>query len=98
MKNKNTPGPWFTTGWNNLSVNTIVDGKECTITCPGGKPHATKEELQANAKLIAAAPDLLEACMLVNEILNTHFGVTGKEEGGNDAHDSIRKAIKKATE
>ena len=49
---KHTPGPW-----------TEIDG---LLTCSDGLPpfafQRPQEELQANARLIAAAPDLLEAC------------------------------------
>lgn len=54
---QHTPGPWKTKGWNNLIVNAIVNGQECTITTPGGSPNATLEELKSNAALIAAAPE-----------------------------------------
>ena len=47
-----TPGPW-----------TLTDG---VILAPDGLfiygPHRSAEELAANARLIAAAPDLLIAC------------------------------------
>jgi hypothetical protein len=54
-----TPGPW-----------TIVDG---VVTCPDGLPLYTgmrpKEEDEANALLIAAAPDLLAACKAASDAL-----------------------------
>lgn len=52
----------------------------------------TPEEAEANAKLIAAAPELLEACMTV---------VNGYEGGGIDMnifYEECNQAIKKATE
>lgn len=54
-------GPWIATGYKNLTVNTA---KGNTVTaCPGGDANimgTPVEELQANARLIAAAPDLLD--------------------------------------
>jgi hypothetical protein len=56
---QHTPGPWKAEGRNNLVVNSR-DGNTIIIE-PGGSEYAKLEELQANARLIAAAPDLLAA-------------------------------------
>lgn len=65
-----TPGPWVATGWNNLTVNAICgdwpDANEYTIVLMTGGPSLNSgrqelEVMQANARLIAAAPDLLAA-------------------------------------
>lgn len=54
---QHTPGPWECVGFENLVVN---DEEGNTITCaPGGRYGATLGELRANARLIAASPDLL---------------------------------------
>lgn len=57
MENKHTPGPWEISGssiWNPETHRAIY--------ASGGKPiHKRDEEGQANARLIAAAPELLEA-------------------------------------
>lgn len=54
-----TPGPWRAEGWEGVTVN-AADG--CTIlACPGASQGATLAETKANARLIAAAPDLLAA-------------------------------------
>lgn len=54
---QHSPGPWECVGFENLVVN---DEEGNTITCaPGGRYGATLGELRANARLIAAAPDLL---------------------------------------
>ena len=83
MKTKHTPGPWHVkgdtvptahvvstdtivamcyhakiTGWNNANI-------------PGSHPDGPGQiESKANAKLIAAAPDLLEACQLIQSWLH----------------------------
>jgi hypothetical protein len=56
---QHTPGPWRAEGWNNLVVNSYTG--DTIIIQPGGSEYAKLEELQANARLIAAAPELLEA-------------------------------------
>ena len=66
---KHTPGPWEVdkeTGeiTANLSVLGIIYGADDFPCCE----EDIDEEYKANARLIAAAPDLLEAC---NEIYNS---------------------------
>ncbi len=83
-----TPGPW--------SVQFVIDGAfqimgteqgdECVIAARNEFPdrHA---EFAANARLIAAAPDLLAACKAAS---NAMFRVD------LDTHDKLRAAIAKA--
>jgi hypothetical protein len=62
--NKHTPGPW--------AVDKTVDGKHHIVTLPDGRIGAycgcvgahDDAESQANAKLIASAPRMLEALKL----------------------------------
>ena len=68
---QHTPGPWHINPLFDYSVNSekkhvtmvnvSVRGKECDVDHP---------EAQANARLIAAAPDLLEACKLAKQHLD----------------------------
>jgi hypothetical protein len=51
-----TQGPWKAEGWENLVVNS-ADGH--TMTLAAGGKDACLDELRANARLIAAAPDML---------------------------------------
>lgn len=54
--NNHTPGPWKLTGW------TATDFYGWTVECDQRfQLHAESAESEANAYLIAAAPDLLEA-------------------------------------
>lgn len=64
-----TPGPWITCGFENLTVNDR-DGNTI-IACPGSST-GTRIEMKANARLIAAAPDLLEA-LIECEVLLDQF-------------------------
>lgn len=81
---KHTPGPWEIpdqTWTRNLTVNTAGGMEAAMIACPGsgGAMSYTDEvctlswkddgEWLANARLIAAAPELLEACKAAYNIL-----------------------------
>ena len=55
-----------------------------------------EEEQLANAKLIAAAPDLLEACMAIKDYFTDPNLVNDLQI--NDELDIVQEAIKKATE
>ncbi len=88
ISNKHTPGPW------KLSANQFVKG-----SIYGSDSYLIasvsigQSEYEANAKLIAAAPELLAACEMAlpylelpsNEITRADF-------------EQIKAAIKKATE
>ena len=97
---KHTPGPWeFRATSSNFQV-VAPDGLRVTSLSwqPMGLriPHATKDEAQANARLIAAAPDLLEALRATEE----HFGgpYIGLLESDPDYAilEQVRAAIAKA--
>ncbi|RPI78799.1 MAG: hypothetical protein EHM45_05275 [Desulfobacteraceae bacterium] len=75
MKLKHAPGKWEVTGSDNhlIACSTTLDGgKEWTsIVCeawsrPWAEEAKRMEEKQANARLIAAAPDMLKA--LINKV------------------------------
>jgi hypothetical protein len=103
---KHTPGPWQLTSVpfelrNMDSVAAIYgpltkDGGACFI-CDISRSPGDKEA-EANAKLIAASPELLEALeMLVNSIGFAKLNKTDK--GQHDtAFEKALAAIKKATE
>jgi len=61
-----TPGPWRAEGWKNVVVN--LPTGETIALCPGPK-YAPLGVFQANAALIAAAPDLLEALEAAYSVL-----------------------------
>lgn len=102
MENKFTKGEWFVSNDNQI----VSMPSQCKITnrVSGWNP----EEAKANAKLIAAAPDLLAAC-ICESILDKcernkaiyelqQYGYKGLESPQHFV-DSLRiQAIKKATE
>lgn len=85
MNTKHTPGPWATEGFDQIYASTgnfygglIVWANEEDIVAQCVMPH--------NARLIAAAPELLDACK------KALYALKGRE------HDQfLRDAIAKAT-
>jgi hypothetical protein len=102
---RHTPGPWETPGTDGGErvVCATVAGKRRTIAhvyAPYIDHDESGEERDANAHLITAAPDLLEACKLLAD----HFATMGPTIGDTyPAHKeriaraALRAAIKKAT-
>ena len=77
---KHTPGPWRTFVWNEFAgeavishVTVITDNKDIA------KFSRWTDEVMANARLIAAAPDLLEALEMLAAV---DFGADGSVERG----------------
>ena len=84
MRIKHTPGQWVVTGW-----NLVFGSKAVEINVHFDSGVSGTLEMHANANLIAAAPDLLEALSEVVEWL----------EHGDHAgpmHSKARAAIAKA--
>lgn len=64
---QHTPGPWKAEGWENLVVN-CAEGY--TLTLAAGRKDSSLGELKANARLIAAAPDLLKKLEAMVAVFN----------------------------
>lgn len=60
MGTKHTQGEWFI---NPRSSRNVRYGSKTIANCSQGQNGENEEEEIANAKLIAAAPDLLKACI-----------------------------------
>lgn len=97
-----TPGPWLLNGHN---LSSII---RCTV--PKGHPDAKHicgdyeqiasahgDNWQANARLIAAAPDLLEALKLAREEMISSGNWAASDFGWPKARLSVDAAIAKAT-
>lgn len=83
MSAKHTPGPWHTAGDQGVQIRSQRDQIAKVWTMRGN-------EWKANARLIASAPELLEAlkAVLANSL---------DSKGLADAHKHARAAIAKAT-
>ncbi len=95
---KHTPGPWHSTGRYVGSGHAKMNICECSDNsgCWSNAPEAV-----ANARLIAAAPELLEACMAMLEWDDREKDHAVDFYAGMDlcraAFDKARAAIAKAT-
>lgn len=90
MNNKHTPGPWY---W---SRDTMED--RCDITLHSEATgysilYCCAKPREPNARLMAAAPDLLEAL----QALDTLFAPIAKDATAAHWIDKARAAIAKAT-
>jgi hypothetical protein len=97
---RHTPGPWVVMKrpW---AVVVVADNGEALPICDAGRPHVAEEA--ANAGLIAAAPELLEALQGLLAIVADSRGVTGYHLNGEAAEwsefsevDAAESAVAKA--
>ncbi len=87
---KHSPAPWY---------NVLIGSKRYTISkdeYPVSRVIMDNKYNEANAKIIAAAPELLKACQEMHSLFLDRYpysyGVT------EDVFENACKAIKKATE
>ena len=110
MDTKHTPGPWeiievtSDTASGPTPYPRYIAGSVTVAELPERSPLCMMDERAANALLIAAAPDLLEALKVAERALNAmgdHINGMNAEEGISDevnpAFESVRTAIAKAT-
>jgi hypothetical protein len=103
-----TPGPWNIGDENNQCCEVLlgtlhnltanVDRQDSNT----GQIVITRDEMLANARLMAAAPDLLEACKLLMEHIKEGLVSVYEERADNgqpgvSACEAIESAIAKAT-
>lgn len=72
--NKHTPGDWYVTGEMTRYINVRIGGgliQEVASCGPTEADGGYGPQQEANARLIAAAPDLLEALQMLLEFPNT---------------------------
>jgi len=89
---KHTPGPWESISCRVFQVDS-VGGRQIVTGCRGG----TDEEMRANALLIAAAPELLDAVRVLSEFLTREGLLTGNIDAIRPVLDAARAAIANAT-
>lgn len=90
---KYTKGQWSVDGFNTTSVITNINGFTKVCDChlaglTGNEALQFLEENKANAKLIASAPELLEALMAIV----TKDGMVTTTENKTRALNAIKKA------
>ena len=87
MSIKHSPAPWY---------NVLIGSKRYTISKNDYPISVMVIDNEANAKIIAAAPELLKACQEMHSfLLDRHPYSSGAIES---VFENARKAIKKATE
>lgn len=86
MNNKHTKGPWETSG---LNISTSRNGTYYLVQNGLDSDSAGMNELRANARLIAAAPELLDA------VIAAHAYLCDKDPRA-DARHEIKDLIKSA--
>jgi len=98
---KPTPGPWRITGTMTKYIEASLGNgwvQEVASVGPTDHDNGYGQQHEANARLIAAAPDLLEALQRINEACaQIPEGLEGYLEQLSDAISDARKAIAKAT-
>lgn len=108
MTTKHTPSPWIAENGmvyafdefdrvNRFSV--MITGGYSSAPVYGDRVRTTPEELTANARLIAAAPDMLAALQNAAGLLDTPLGrrLFDGSDFYQDVIESIRTAITKTT-
>jgi hypothetical protein len=107
MTTKHTPGPWrlcdldefpwecYNTGVPGESTITILDGNGYGVL---SVPLSTTDRNMANARLIAAAPDLLEVCeQLVGMVTRENCAPTEEDGEEYELWKQLLAAVAKAT-
>lgn len=92
MSAKHTPGPWVVHDDGEMVCQPVRSGCINVATVMSG--HI---EYKANARLIAAAPDLLDCCIGAVEELEVVQEVDGVAESTSVLLDKLRATIAKAT-
>ena len=100
---KHTPGPWeghIKRADDNILYSVVTSGD--TAVCELAEEDQGKQKMRDNTHLISAAPELLEACEWMLEVLDAihedYWGViddsvfAGIEDSSNVAREAIAKA------
>jgi len=92
MKTKPTPGPWQST-----HIATVHSGKLCVAVCNANRGEIEAGEALANASLIAAAPELLEACKNMLEYIEAQVAHDGKSLTSDELKREIARVRKEVS-
>jgi hypothetical protein len=99
MNTKHTPGPWAVGlySWDNVKGAHGILAEGCLIPICHSIMGGDLEESDANARLIAAAPDLLEALRKAEAWVSQYHGMVGHNAASRQMSSVIFAAIAKAT-
>lgn len=91
MGNKHTPGPWYQLSGGFITNSVLLGwaGEDHYVCSVGHQKHA-----EANARLIAAAPELLEACKAACQCL---IEIGNVEHKAKETYNQLKQAIAEAT-
>ncbi len=101
MESKHTPGPWYYTRYDSVEpygkFAICKQGERSVATTTGGALSDLANENEANARLIAAAPDLLEILIALTAAFDSGDLVWKNFESKHyGCHGDARAAIAKA--
>lgn len=92
MKSKHTQGPWEACIYSGPFDQPLILSSDGAI----GRLHGMEDrQHEANAKLIAAAPDLLEACLTAKALFQAQ-GINENSRIGGAQYKQLLEAIRKA--
>lgn len=108
MQTQHTPGPWYVfhsayrgrfddDGPGAFSIGDAPTARSANILCSRYEWPERAEEMKANAHLMAAAPDLLEALQNIAEYWNQDQNEAAMADACWHAIHTARAAIAKAT-
>ena len=96
MTDAHTPGPWAARRMHTGGFDIMDPRNRDVVTVYGGGVET--ESREANARLIAAAPDLLEALRQTTAQISVWRSINGDMVGAlADLENNARAAIRKAT-
>lgn len=92
MNTKHTPGPWHLNHFEKFPASIHCAGGYVAQATSGSMFELTEEQRHANARLIAAAPELLEALKNLDDAVNEPSLGIDIVEASNKARAAIAKA------
>ena len=94
-ESKHTPGPWMAT-MANMITTANAHMELATVWANPSRVHVPEEEAEANARLMAAAPDLLGSIVSLVDILDDYINARGDIDLDSLTLQPARAAIAKA--